>query len=161
MWALNSKLTSPKHSFGIYSYNEKSASRKKLGGVGGALKPAKAAKALPVDNISRIANKVDNMTIENEKSENKNEDINLKKICSRITDKMDFMSIGNTNRKDDENKNEEFFEKVSSRTPSLSLFNSNREFFFKHYLFRISYFAGFFEFGKLFFFRTIFFRRTG
>ena len=66
LWALNSKLTSPKHSFGIYSYNEKSASRKKLGGVGGALKPAKAAKALPVDNISRIANKVDNMTIENE-----------------------------------------------------------------------------------------------
>ncbi|KAK6620153.1 hypothetical protein RUM44_006554 [Polyplax serrata] len=111
MWALHSKITTPRHNCGIYNYKSKVLPKKKLGG---ALKPAKAAKALPIDNVSRIANKVDSMSIEtHEKDENKNQEISLNRICGRMSNLQ--------NQHKDENKNDDIIlRKDSSNVENFS-----------------------------------------
>lgn len=112
MWALHSKITTPRHNCGIYNYKSKVLPKKKLGG---ALKPAKAAKALPIDNVSRIANKVDSMSIEtHEKDENKNQEISLNRICGRMSNLQ--------NQHKDENKNDDIIlRKVSQKNLNFGL----------------------------------------
>lgn len=98
MWALNSKVSSPKHSYGVYSYKFKYI--RKMKGKGTA-KSATETKTLPIDDVSRIVNKVDSMSIENEKDENKNENIYLNRICTKITNKIDLTPVSYQQR--DEN----------------------------------------------------------
>lgn len=78
MWSLHGTLTPPKHKQGIYSIEAKSVEKGKI--VPG-LKVARVAKPLPVDNVTRIVNQVDSMTIDNQpKDVNKNNEVISNKV---------------------------------------------------------------------------------
>lgn len=78
MWSLHVTVTPPKHKFGIYSIEAKAHNK---GKIETGLKPARAVRPIPVDNVSRIANRVDSMSIDNQpKDENKNTEVLSSKV---------------------------------------------------------------------------------
>lgn len=87
MWSLHTKLIPPKHKFGIYSIEAKNHDKEKVA----PLKPARAVRPLPVDNVSRIANKVDSMSIDNQpKDENKNTEV----LSTKETSNAENIAVG-------------------------------------------------------------------